>query len=66
MIPIGVNMISIIRINYKSATYNLEENRQNKLIVKQKIKRIILLFALLIIVMFLSFFFNYIITTDKN
>lgn len=65
MIPIIINMIRIIQINRKSAISSAEENQNNKLIVKRSIKRVVLLYVTLIVLMFLSFFLNYIFTGEN-
>lgn len=65
MIPIIINMIRIIQINRKSAISSAEENQNNKLIVKRSIKRVVLLYVTLIVLMFLSFFLNYIFAGEN-
>lgn len=52
---IGINMIGIIKLNYKRDFSN-EPNYPYKEMIKKKTKAVILLFSLLIFVMFSIFF----------
>lgn len=60
MLPISINMISIIKLNYKKV-YTLGEEELQKKIKKKKIKKVVLLFLLLIIGMFFAFCLNFLI-----
>ena len=57
MVSIGQNMIAIIKLNYYSNKYSDEALRKKSL--RDKIKKVVVLFILLIVIMFLSFFLNY-------
>ena len=58
MIPILVNMIDIIKINYRLATSNTKEKEQSIISLKRKARKILVLFFLLVVVMFLLFFLS--------
>jgi hypothetical protein len=61
MVPMAFNMISIIRLNQKMIFKNDEEEIR-KSEIKRKAKRVILLFAALIVSMFLISFIGYLST----
>lgn len=56
MLPISINMIAIIKLNYKN---DFSDEQMRKEVLRSRIKKVIVLFSLLIVIMFLSFFLNY-------
>lgn len=61
MLPISLNMIKIIRLSLKRETNEIEDD-QIKRTIRRKFKLSSILIVLLVIVMFFSFFLNYLFT----
>ena len=59
MIPISINMIAIIKLNYKNIQGDVKVRKKT---LRSRIKKVVVLFSLLVVVMFLSFFLNYLFT----
>ena len=57
LVPVGINMIYIIKYNYKRKKW--EEDVVGDKELKRRVKRVVVLFFLLIVVMFLVFFLNH-------
>ena len=62
MVPISINMISIIKINYQNGN-NITD--RTKKVLRNKIKKVILLSLLLVLIMFLTFFMNYFLAANQ-